>query len=109
MFRTYPRVDQIYLQIKKLVFLKIGSPRWGCAQRAVSSPGIDMSPQMAQLSLAMIEHVLEDLDDLPFVPQQPEDYQALKGFHDLYHQQCPCTPRNPRHSGSKTGGCIGQF
>jgi predicted heme/steroid binding protein len=31
----------------------------------------------------------EDLDDLTFVPQQPEDYQALKGFHDLYHQQYP--------------------
>ena len=42
MYRTYPRVDQIYLQMKKLIFLKIGSPRWGCAQGAVSSPGIVM-------------------------------------------------------------------
>ena len=47
LFWTCPRVYQIYPQIKKLIFLKIGSPRWGCAEGTVSLPGIEVWPRAA--------------------------------------------------------------
>ena len=40
--RTTQRVNQIYLQIKKLIFLKIGFLGCGCFQGGFSSSGLDI-------------------------------------------------------------------
>ena len=40
--RTTQRVKQIYLQIKKLIFLEIGCPGWACFKVRLSSPGLDI-------------------------------------------------------------------